>query len=184
MIARILKPLAGWKGYALAAGVAAAVGFGGGWSLRDLIADKATATRDKLDAQAKAKAAQTVLRGAIEDVKTGDAIGRASAERQVQIRTVTQEIVREVPVYVTVEADRACPVPVGLVRLHDAAAAGVVPAVPDAAAAPHDAPSGVALSSVSATVAENYGRCLADQERLSALQQWVRDMAANWARDP
>ena len=92
----------------------------------------------------------------------------------------SQEIVREVPVYVTEKSDTACVVPRGFVRLHDAAAAGepAASAVSDAAAPSHDAASGVALSTVAATVAGNYGACRADQERLSALQTWIVAQAA------
>lgn len=92
--------------------------------------------------------------------------------REVEGRTRT--IVQEVPRYVPVEADRACPIPVGFVRVHDAAAAGDdgVPADPAPAGA-DAAPSGVALSTVAATVAENYGACNANAEQLRALQAYL-----------
>lgn len=81
-------------------------------------------------------------------------------------------ITKEVPVYVTPTADARCTVPVGFVRLHDAAAQGQsLPAAPVAAV---DAPSGLALSAVASTVAGNYGICRATAERLSALQDWVK----------
>lgn len=81
-------------------------------------------------------------------------------------------IVKQVPVYVTRQADARCTVPVGFVRLHDAAAQGQsLPAAPGGAV---DAPSGLALSAVASTVAGNYGICRATAERLSALQDWVK----------
>lgn len=81
-------------------------------------------------------------------------------------------ITKEIPVYVTPQADARCTVPVGFVRLHDAAVqGGTLPAAPGAAV---DAPSGLALSAVAGTVAGNYGLCRATAERLSALQEWVR----------
>ena len=83
-----------------------------------------------------------------------------------QIEVVTETIVKEVPVYV--QAD-ATPLPGGFRVLHDAAARGEVPdpaAVADAATVP--------AQDLARTIAENYGACRADQERLSALQGWVR----------
>jgi len=85
------------------------------------------------------------------------------------------DIVKEVNVYVPVQADVACTVPRGFVRLHDAAAEGVVPDAPNLADA---APSGVALSTTAATVADNYGRYHEVAEQLKSLQQWVREQQA------
>ncbi|MFG9976644.1 hypothetical protein ACG3QR_33335, partial [Pseudomonas aeruginosa] len=51
-----------------------------------------------------------------------------------------QTIIKEVPIYVSETADRACPVPAGFVRLHDAVAAGL-PA-PGSAGAADEAASG------------------------------------------
>lgn len=81
-------------------------------------------------------------------------------------------ITKEIPVYVTPQADASCTVPVGFVRLHDAAAQGQsLPAAPGRAV---DAPSGLALSAVAGTVARNYGICRVTAERLTALQDWVK----------
>ena len=88
----------------------------------------------------------------------------AARERQAQatVKVVTQyvdrvrvvrekgdTIIKEVPVYVPVQADAACTINRGFVRLHDAAAAGELPEPArdaDAAAA------GIALSAVAGTV--------------------------------
>jgi len=87
-----------------------------------------------------------------------------------------QTIIKEVPVYVSEAADRACSVPVGFVRLHDATAAGL-PA-PGSAGAADEAPSGVALSAVTGTVAGNYTSCHANAEQLSKLQEYLREHQA------
>lgn len=65
-------------------------------------------------------------------------------------------IIKEVPVYVPAQADAACTVNLGFVRLHDAAAAGelTTPARDSDAAA-----SSIALSTVATTVAANYQTC-------------------------
>lgn len=88
------------------------------------------------------------------------------------VREKGDTIIKEVPVYVDREADRACVVPVGFVRVHDGAAANVPVGDPGSADA---APSGIALSAVAATVAGNYTTCHENAEQLIALQARVRD---------
>ena len=114
----------------------------------------------------------------------------AARERQAQatVKVVTQyvdrvqvvrekgeTIIKEVPVYVPVQADAACTINRGFVRLHDAAAAGELPEPArdaDAAAA------GIALSAVAGTVANNYQTCHENAEQLRALQGWAREVRA------
>jgi hypothetical protein len=93
-------------------------------------------------------------------------------DRVQYVREAGATIVKEVPVYVTPQADRACPVPVGFVRLHDAAAENRPLA---GAAGDPDAPAaGIALSAVASTVADNYTSCHAIREQLIGLQDAVR----------
>lgn len=102
----------------------------------------------------------------------------AEAKAQAAIRTLTRTHIKEVPVYVTAETDRRFPLPVGFVRLHDAAALGVdVSAVPDPAGRADGAASTVAPSDAAQTIAGNYGECRAVEERLAQLQTWVADTA-------
>lgn len=89
------------------------------------------------------------------------------------VRQAGVAITNEVPVYVSPEADAACVLSRGFVRLHDAAVAGIVPG---AAGGPDAAPAGIALSTVAGTVAANYERCHENTEQLIALQEWVREM--------
>ena len=91
------------------------------------------------------------------------------------VREKGDTLIKEVPVYVPVEADTACTIHRGFVRLHDAAAAGELPGPAgdaDAAAA------GVTLSAVAGTIADNYQTCHETAEKLRALQAWVRKMRA------
>ncbi|MCY1557670.1 hypothetical protein D9M68_945400 [compost metagenome] len=89
------------------------------------------------------------------------------------IKVKGDTIIKEIPRYVPVQADAACTVPVGFVRVHDAAAAG---AVLDSGPGDADAvPSGIALSAVTGTIAGNYTSCHADAEQLSALQATLRE---------
>lgn len=86
------------------------------------------------------------------------------------VRETGDTIIKEVPVYVTAEAEAACVLSRGFVRLHDAAAAG---RIPEPAGGADASPAGIALSSVAGTVADNYGRCHENAEQLTALQEWV-----------
>jgi hypothetical protein len=114
----------------------------------------------------------------------------AARERQAQatVKVVTQyvdrarvvrakgdTITKEVPVYVLVQADAACTINRGFVRLHDASAAGELP---EPARDADAAPAGIALSAAAGTVAANYQTCHENAEQLKALQAWVREMGA------
>jgi len=91
------------------------------------------------------------------------------------VREKGETIIKEVPVYMPVQADAACTINRGFVRLHDAAAAGELPEPArdaDAAAA------GLALSAVTGTVAANYQTYHENAEQLRALQVWIGEMAA------
>ena len=90
------------------------------------------------------------------------------------VREKGETIIKEVPVYVPVQADAACTINRGFVRLHDAAAAGELPEPArdaDAAAA------GIALSAVAGTLAANYQTCHENAEQLRALQEWIGEIA-------
>jgi hypothetical protein len=95
-----------------------------------------------------------------------------------RIRVVREKgdtIIKEVPVYVPVQADAACTINRGFVRLHDAAAVG---ALPEPAQDTDAAAAGIALSAVAGTVATNYQTCHETAEQLKALQTWVGEMAS------
>ena len=89
------------------------------------------------------------------------------------IREKGETIIKEVPVYVPVQADAACTINRGFVRLHDAAAAGELP---EPARDADAAAEGIALSAVAGTVAANYRTCHENAEQLIALQAWAREM--------
>ena len=89
------------------------------------------------------------------------------------VREKGEAIIKEVPVYVPVQADAACTINRGFVRLHDAAAAGDLP---ESARDADAAPAGLALSAVAGTVAANYQTCHENAEQLRALQIWASEM--------
>lgn len=92
------------------------------------------------------------------------------------IHDTTHVLQREIPSYVTPATDRAFPLPVGFVRLHDAAASGVseLPA-----AGPADATaSDITPSTAAGIITDNYGTCHETAAQLSALQDWIRERNA------
>ena len=91
------------------------------------------------------------------------------------VREKGETIIKEVPVYVPDQADAACTINRGFVRLHDAAAAGDLP---EPARDADAAATGIALSAVAGTVAANYQTCHENAEQLTALQVWVSEMSA------
>jgi hypothetical protein len=101
-----------------------------------------------------------------------DQVVTVYVDRDRVIEGKTKIIVQKVPVYVSEAADRACTVNAGFVRVHDASAAGL-PA-PDPAGTADEAGSGVALSTVAATVAGNYGICEQNANQLTQLQALLK----------
>lgn len=107
---------------------------------------------------------------------------QAEAKEQVaqdHIRVVTRTLIKEIPGAIPSSVDRGFPLSVGWVRFHDAAALGLDLS---AAAGPpglaDDVASPVKSSDAAATIAGNYGACHETAERLTALQDWVRQVTA------
>lgn len=90
-------------------------------------------------------------------------------QKEAEIKWRTKFIQGKVAEYVTPKDDAACTVNNGFVRVHDAAAKDAVPGSP---AGTDGKPSGVALSTVSKTVAGNYGICHLAFSRLKEWQEW------------
>lgn len=82
------------------------------------------------------------------------------------VHDTTQTLQREIPTYVTPATDRAFPLPVGFVRLHDAAATGVLPGP---AGATDATASDITASQAADVIAANYGTCLEIREQLNAV---------------
>ncbi|WP_124983238.1 hypothetical protein [Ralstonia solanacearum] len=115
------------------------------------------------------------LRGQLKGAQASTVTVTQYVDRVQTIRLKGDTIIKEIPRYVPIQADASCAVPGGFVRLH-AAAAGTVP---DSDTGDADAaPSGVALSTVAATIAENYTDSHANSEQLTGLQQLLRDQGA------
>jgi 2-methylcitrate dehydratase PrpD len=91
------------------------------------------------------------------------------------VHDTTQTMQREIPLYVTPATDRTFPLPVGFVRVHDAAATGVLPGpAGDADATASD----VTASQAATVIASNYGTCLEIREQLNAVLDRIDATAA------
>lgn len=122
--------------------------------------DAATAAQQQAQAQAQIRQAEATVQVVTQYV-----------DRIQVVREKGDTILKEVPIYVPVQADAACTVHRGFVSLHDAAAAGELPEPARDADAPAE---GLALSAVAATVVTNYQTCHENAEQLKALQDWIR----------
>ena len=121
------------------------------------------------------QADNAALKVALEREKATERVVTQYVDRVKVVEGRTRTIIKEIPVYVTPAADAGCVIPVGFVRVHDAAAQGAVP-VPSGNP---DAPApGVALSTVAETVTGNYGTAHEIAEQLKALQDWIRAQQA------
>ena len=122
--------------------------------------DAATAAQQQAQAQVQTRQAEATVQVVTQYV-----------DRIQVVREKGDTLIQEIPVYVPVQADAACTVHRGFVRLHDAAAAGELPTAPRDTDAPAE---GLALSAVTATVVTNYQTCIENAEQLKALQDWIR----------
>ncbi|VVE71610.1 hypothetical protein PAN31117_04112 [Pandoraea anapnoica] len=107
----------------------------------------------------------------LNDARENPVVITQYVDRVREVRVKGDTIIQKVPVYVTAQADAACTVPVGFVRLHDTAAANTAlddPSDSDAR------PSGVALSAVATTVADNYTAYHELAARFDALRDKLR----------
>lgn len=120
--------------------------------------------------------------------QAGETVRIARAQEKVVVRTeikyrdrikIVKEkgdvIVKEVPVYISTETDRRFPLPVGFVRVHDAATTGESPG------APRDSDgeaSAVTASAAAKTIAVNYTEYRKLVEQVEGWQEYYRDLKA------
>lgn len=107
----------------------------------------------------------------------------ASAEASVKIVTkyvtvdrIVKEkgdaILKEIPKFISANADAQCVVPNGFVVLHDSASRNEVP---DSTRGVDEGASKVKLSGIAETVTTNYTTYYQVSEQLKALQEWVKE---------
>lgn len=122
----------------------------------------------RLAAEAEAKRAEALL-WARNSERVAEITKTVTVEVE-RVKVITNTIKERIEVYVPSDAPD---LPAGWRVLHDAAARGEEPD-PTAAGGPDAAT--VSAQDAASTVAENYGACRADQARLMALQEYVRDV--------
>lgn len=122
-----------------------------------------------------------ILRGKSKDV-TIEVVTKY-VDRVTVVTEKADEIIREIPIYVTKEADKHCTITDGWVFNHDRAAAlsSTSPSrVPKAPVKPDEATTGIELSDAAATIAKNYEQCSKVMEQLKSLQEWVTKQEATF----
>lgn len=125
------------------------------------------------------KAEKAVAKREVKAEKITSEVKADVTEKQIEYRTVTKTLVKEVPKYVTVQADAKCVVPAGFVSLHDSAASGT-PSLPVGAGRSLDAPSGVELSAVAETLVTNYGTAYQWRAEAEGWRRWYAEQKAEW----
>lgn len=84
-------------------------------------------------------------------------------------------IIRQVKVYVPISDNARYLLPIGFVRLHDAAASGMP--LPAASSSVLAQPSPVGISTAASAIASNYQLCRTEREKYEALWQWATSQA-------
>lgn len=97
-------------------------------------------------------------------------------QARADIAALTIKLQQKVPTYVSPQADRRCVVPVGYVRLRDAAGAGVDP-VPGTAGGSLDADSGLVLSDLAANDLTNAAAFRTAVDEVKAWRGWYAAQA-------
>lgn len=160
--------LPAWAKYAALAALVAAV-WGHGWLTG------ARQVREDWDAATAAQEAATLAR-VVALAKRADEITLVylNQVREVERQARTVEITK----YVTAKSNAACPVPVGLVRLWDAAA-GVPIRLYQPASGVDDAAADVALADVGRGIVEARRRFEVNRAQCVALQAWARQLSTD-----
>lgn len=137
------------------------------------------AGRKASDAYWSVQQAQAVQRALQRQEKASQAsaqVGERLEARAAETRTVYRTLIREVPHVVTPEMDRAYPLSVGWVRLHDAGALGV-PLAPDPSGRADDAPSEVDSADAIGIILDNYETANQCRSTVLAWQDWYRSVS-------
>ena len=124
--------------------------------------------REFLDAVQKQKEEIARLEQASKEVTTK--IEKVYIEKTKIIKEKGDVIVQKVPEYISKDADAKCDVSNGFVVLHNSA---VKNEIPNTTREFNEKTSGVEISTVGRTVAENYTTCNEVREQLISLQNWI-----------
>ena len=123
----------------------------------------------------EAKVAEAKIEMAKKDAASAEASTKVVTKYITKIEIVKEKgdaILKEVPKFVTANADGQCVIPNGFVLLHDSASRNEVP---DSTRGVDEGASSVKLSGVATTVTENYTLYHKVSEQLRSLQEWVKE---------
>lgn len=140
----------------------------------------------KQEQRAEAKRLEAAkVKVAKREVKADAITSKVSTEtvkEQARIEYRTKILVKEIPIYVSPAADSRCILPLGWVRLHDAAASGSPPSLSQGPGGPLDGPSGIAASTAISSVIENYGVAYSWRAEAMAWRSWYVAQKAEWEK--
>ena len=122
----------------------------------------------------EAKVAEAKLEMAKKDAASAEASTKVVTKYITKIEVVKEKgdvIIKEIPKYISQDADAKCAVPNGFVMLHDSASRNEVP---DSTRGIDAGTSDIKLSGVAATVTENYTTYYKVAEQLKSLQEWIK----------
>jgi hypothetical protein len=122
----------------------------------------------------EAKVAEVKLEMAKKETASAEVTTKVITKYVTKIEVVKEkgnEIIKQVPVYITKDADAKCDVPNGFVVLHDSASRNEVP---DPTRKVDAGTSEVKISGVAETVADNYTTYHQVAEQLKSLQEWIK----------
>jgi len=123
----------------------------------------------------EARVAEAKLEMAKKENASAEATTKVVTKYVTKIEIVKEKgdvIIKEIPKFISKDADAKCAVPNGFVLLHDSAS---INEVPDTTRDVDEGSSSIKLSTVTETVVGNYNVCHQNAEQLKALQDWVRE---------
>lgn len=175
VLASLKGPLARYLALGLVA-VALVLGFRSHWMTAGVKQERA----------AEAKRLASAVKKVAKREEKADAITSKveteHAKEQARVEYRTKILVKEIPTYVSPAADSRCILPVGWVRLHDAAASGSAPSLSQGAGGPLGAPSGVQPSEAISSVITNYGVAYSWRAEAMAWREWYVLQKAEWEK--
>ena len=123
----------------------------------------------------EAKVADAKLEMAKKETASAEASTKVVTKYVTKVEIVKEKgdaIIKEIPKFITANADGQCVIPNGFVLLHDSASRNEVP---DSTRSVDEGASSVKLSGVATTVTENYTAYHKVAEQLKALQEWIKE---------
>jgi len=123
----------------------------------------------------EAKVAEVKLEMAKKEVASAEVTTKIVTKYINKVQIVKEkgdDIIKQVPVYITKDADAKCDVPTGFVMLHDSASRNEVP---DPTRKVDGTTSTVKISGVAETVIVNYTTYHQVAEQLKSLQEWIKE---------